>query len=90
MAIMTKMRDNMPAILIGLVVMFLITIVFDWGMNYLGLTTGGQDPVIGIINGKEIKFSEFNKVVEQARENQKAQTGQDIEDDQLAAFRDQV
>lgn len=90
MAIMTKMRDNMPAILIGLVVMFLITIVFDWGMNYLGLTTGGQDPVIGKINGKEIKFSEFNKVVDQAKENQKAQTGQDIEDDQFAAFRDQV
>ncbi len=90
MAVMTKMRDNMPAILIGLVVMFLITIIFDWGMNYLGLTTGGQDPIVGNINGKEIKFSEFNKIVDQARENQKAQTGQDIEDEQLSIFRDQV
>lgn len=90
MAIMTKMRDNMPAILIGLVVMFLITIIFDWGMNYLGLKTGGQDPVIGKINGKEIKYTEFNQVIDRARENQKAQSGQDIEDDQLPAFRDQV
>lgn len=90
MAIMTKMRDNMPAILIGLVVMFLITIIFDWGMNYLGLTTERQDPVIGIINGREIKFLEFNKIIDQARENQKAQSGQDIEDEQLPAFRDQV
>lgn len=90
MAIMTKMRDNMPAILIGLVVMFLITIIFDWGMNYLGLSTGGQDPVIGKINDKEVKYSEFNKIVDQARENQKAQSGQDIEDDQMAMFRDQV
>lgn len=90
MAIMTKMRDNMPAILIGLVVMFLITIVFDWGMNYLGLTSERNDPVIGIVNGKKIKYTEFNKIVDQARENQKAQSGQDIEDDQLPMFRDQV
>ncbi len=90
MAIMTKMRDNMPAILIGLVVMFLITIVFDWGMNYLGLTSQRNDPVVGIVNGKEIKYTEFNKIVDQARENQKAQSGQDIEDDQLPMFRDQV
>ncbi len=90
MAIMTKMRDNMPAILIGLVVMFLITIVFDWGMNYLGLSSDRFDPVIGIINGKEIKYSEFNELVDRARENQKAQSGQDIEDDQLPMFRDQV
>ncbi len=90
MAIMTKMRDNMPAILIGLVVMFLITIIFDWGMNYLGLTSQRQDPIVGIINDKEIKFSEFNQIVDRARENQKAQSGQDIEDDQLATFRDQV
>ncbi|MEJ5306398.1 MAG: peptidylprolyl isomerase [Ignavibacteria bacterium] len=90
MAIMTKMRDNMPAILIGLVVMFLITIVFDWGMNYLGLTSQRNDPVIGSVNGREIKYLEFNKIVDQARENQKAQSGQDIEDDQLPMFRDQV
>jgi parvulin-like peptidyl-prolyl isomerase len=90
MAIMTKMRDNMPAILIGLVVMFLITIVFDWGMNYLGLTSQKNDPVVGVVNGKEIKYTEFNKIVDQARENQKAQSGQDIEDDQLPMFRDQV
>lgn len=90
MAIMTKMRDNMPAILIGLVIMFLITIVFDWGMNYLGLTGSRQNPIIGKVNDHKITYTEFNDIVEKARENQKAQTGQDIEDDQLPAFRDQV
>lgn len=90
MAIMTKMRDNMPVILIGLVVVFLITIIFDWGMGYLGLDTGRQNPVIGEINGKEITYLEFNQLVERARENQKAQSGQDIEDDQFETFRQQV
>lgn len=87
---MTKMRDNMPVILIGLVVVFLITIIFDWGMGYLGLDTGRQNPVIGAINGKEITYLEFNQLVERARENQKAQSGQDIEDDQFETFRQQV
>lgn len=87
---MTKMRDNMPVILIGLVVVFLITIIFDWGMGYLGLDTGRQNPVIGEINGKEITYLEFNQLVERARENQKAQSGQDIEDDQFETFRQQV
>lgn len=90
MAIMTKMRDNMPAILIGLVVMFLITIIFDWGMNYLGLRSERNNPVIGKVNDKEITYTEFNQIVDRARENQKAQSGQDIDDDQLPAFRDQV
>lgn len=90
MGIMTKMRDNMPVILIGLVVVFLITIIFDWGMGYLGLDTGRQNPVIGEINGKEITYLEFNQLVERARENQKAQSGQDIEDDQFETFRQQV
>jgi parvulin-like peptidyl-prolyl isomerase len=90
MAIMTKMRDNMPAILIGLVVVFVITIIFDWGMGYLGLDTGRQNPVIGEINGREITYFEFNQLVERARENQKAQSGQDIEDDQFETFRQQV
>ncbi|MBU2584050.1 MAG: peptidylprolyl isomerase [Bacteroidetes bacterium] len=80
----------MPVILIGLVVVFLITIIFDWGMGYLGLDTGRQNPVIGEINGKEITYLEFNQLVERARENQKAQSGQDIEDDQFETFRQQV
>ncbi|MCX8010119.1 MAG: SurA N-terminal domain-containing protein, partial [Ignavibacteria bacterium] len=90
MAIMTKMRDSMPVILFALVILFLITIVFDWGMNYLGLRSQGQNPVIATVNGRDITYQEFNQIVDRARENQKAQTGKDIEEDQIESFRQQV
>ena len=52
MPIMTRMRDSMPVILFGLLIAFLITIVFEWGMDYLGIRAEGQD-TIGTINGKQ-------------------------------------
>ena len=52
MGLMTKMRDNMHYVLIILVLAFVGTIVFDWGMNYLGSKgIGGPTGVIGKING---------------------------------------
>lgn len=32
--IMNKMRDKMPLIIIILIIAFLATIVFEWGINY--------------------------------------------------------
>jgi peptidyl-prolyl cis-trans isomerase D len=90
MALMTKMRDNMPAILILLVVAFLITIVFEWGMNYLGIKGGGRHDYVGIIDGKKISYQEFSDMVKRAADNQKQQTGQDPDDDMLRQIRDQV
>ncbi|MDE3056798.1 MAG: peptidylprolyl isomerase [Bacteroidota bacterium] len=90
MAIMNKMRDNMPAILIGLVLAFLVTIVFEWGMNYLGIKGGGRRDYVGIIDGKKISYQEFSDLVKRASDSQKQQTGQDPDDDMLRQIRDQV
>ena len=59
MPIMTRMRDSMPLILFGLLVAFLITIVFEWGMDYLGIR-GGQQDFVGKVNGKKITYREFS------------------------------
>ena len=58
MPIMTRMRDSMPYVLFGLLIAFLITIIFEWGMDYLGLSSGRSDEV-GIVNGKKITYKEF-------------------------------
>jgi peptidyl-prolyl cis-trans isomerase D len=89
MAIMTRMRDSMPVILIGLVVAFLLTIVFEWGMDYLGLSSQRYDHV-GKINGRVVTFQEFTELVRQASENQKAQTNIEPDESQLEQIRDQV
>lgn len=89
MPIMTRMRDSMPVILFGLLIAFLITIVFEWGMDYLGLSAGRTD-TIGTVNGKKITYKEFTDVVRNFSENQKAQTGVEPDETQLKQIRDQV
>ncbi|HTR81704.1 MAG TPA: peptidylprolyl isomerase [Bacteroidota bacterium] len=89
MPIMTRMRDNMPVILIGLVVMFVVMIVFEWGMDYLGIRSGRRD-YVGIIDGKKITYQEFSDLVKRAADSQKKQTGQDPDDDTYRQIRDQV
>lgn len=89
MGLMTKLRDKTHIILIILVVAFLITIVFEWGMNYLGLRSG-QVTEFGSVNGKEIDYKEFESQVQFATEQQKQQTGEDPDESTIQMIRDQV
>lgn len=89
MPIMTRMRESMPVILFGLLIAFLITIIFEWGMDYLGLS-GGQQSVVGEVNGKKITYQEFNELVRQASESQKQRTGVEPDDNQQKQLRQQV
>ena len=59
MPVMTRMRDSMPVILFGLLIAFLITIIFEWGMDYLGLRSGPSD-VVGMVNDKKITYQQFS------------------------------
>ncbi|MBW7887971.1 MAG: peptidylprolyl isomerase, partial [Bacteroidetes bacterium] len=89
MAIMNRMRDNMPAILIGLVVVFLITIIFEWGMDYLGMRRGPGD-IVGIIEGKKITYPEFSELVRKQLEQYKQNSGKDADDATVRQVREQI
>lgn len=89
MPIMTRMRDSMPVILFGLLIAFLITIVFEWGMDYLGIR-GGQQDVIGTINGKKVSYKEFSELLKTLSDNAKAQTGQEPDEAMTRQLRDQA
>lgn len=85
---MTKMRDNMPVILIGLVIIFIITIVFEWGMDYLGMSRVSD--TIGVIEGKKISYQEFSELVRQQAEQYKQQTKQEPDEALMRQIREQV
>lgn len=88
MGMMAKMRTLAPAFILtvgGLFVLFMV--ISD--SNVLE-ALGGYSQNVGSVNGREISYQEFNTFVERARENQKAQTGQDIDEEGIDAFRDQV
>lgn len=89
MPIMTRMRDSMPVILFGLLIAFLVMIVFEWGMDYLGLRSGRGD-VIGSINGKKITYREFSELLKNYTDMQRKQDGSELSEAQLKQARDQV
>lgn len=87
--IMNKMRDKMPIIIIALIVCFLAMIVFEWGMNFLGMNN--QNFVFAKINGQEIKYEQFNQMVEQqAQQMMQQNNGKNLDDAQYQQVRDQV
>jgi len=89
MPIMTRMRDNMPLILFLLLIAFLVTIVFEWGMDYLGLR-GRRSDEIGAVNGKVITGKEFSELLRNYTQMQKNQSGADLTEDQIEQLHDQV
>ena len=83
MPIMTRMRDSMPLILFGLLIAFLITIIFEWGMDYIGMRGGTRADTVGKINGKKISYKEFSDILKNITDNQKPQGGGEIDEEQM-------
>ena len=50
--IMNKMRDKMPLMMMILLISFLVYIIFEWGMGYLGM--GGKTDAFGKINSRSL------------------------------------
>jgi parvulin-like peptidyl-prolyl isomerase len=88
MAMMAKMRDLAPAFIITVGVLFVLFMVIS-DSNVLE-AFGGRTNNIASINGTDITYQDFMTYIDRARENQKAQTGQDIDEENMEQFRDQV
>jgi len=89
MGLMNRMRDKTHIILIILVLAFLATIVFDWGMGVLGLKRD-QISELGYVNGEAITYQEFESQVQFAVEQQKQQSGQEPDEAMVEMIRNQV
>jgi len=81
----------MPAILIGLAILFVAMIVFEWGM---GITNRGNrqyaSTAVGKINGEEITYQQFEKVLQNMVDQYKSSSKQDPDDQTMDQLRDQV
>jgi len=88
--IMNKMRDKMPLIIIILIIAFLGTIIFEWGMNYLGLR-GAQQVVFGKVNGVELQYKEYESMLQRQVEQTKEQNkGKEIDEQTYQQLKEQV
>ena len=88
MAVMEKMRDYTKLFLIFLVVAFVGTIIFDWGMDVTGMKS--RNTTIAEVNGKDISVQAFSQLYEQELDNMRRRTGSDPSEGQLDFVRNQV
>lgn len=88
MALMDKMRNYTKALLVLLVFAFVGTIIFDWGMDYVGLKQ--KTGVISTVNGTDISIEQFDRAFQFELDNYRQRTGNEPEDSQLDYLRDQV
>ncbi len=81
----------MPAILVGLAVLFIAMIVFEWGMDITGRQSRQYTSnVVGKVNGEEISYPQFQKILDNAVDEYKTNSKQDPDDQMMAQLRDQV
>ncbi len=87
--VMNKLRDSMPYIIIFLIVAFLGTIIFEWGMNYLGMRN--ERVVFAKINGEEISDKEYRQELDNTVEQMRQQNqGKDIDEATMTQLKEQV
>ena len=91
MALMTSIRNNLTKLFAALAVLFILFILFDWGMDLPSLRFGKRSgDVIGFVNGKKIGYRDFAELVRRATESQKQQSGSDPDDAAERQIRNQV
>ncbi len=87
--VMTKMRESAKWLFILLIVAFVITIVFEWGMDFTGMQSRPNE--IGRIDGKPITLKEYERLYKVYIDNYRQQVkGIEIDDALEARIRDQV
>ncbi len=88
MAMMAKMRSLAPAFILTVGALFVLFMIIS-DSNVLQVF-GSRTNNVGSINGEPITYAEFAKVLDRQRESQKQQTGQDVDEERMDQFRDQV
>ncbi len=88
MGMMQKMRSLTPVFIIGVGGLFILFMVLS---DTRVLEVLGQSKnVVGSVNGEKITYEEYNKAIENMREQIKNQYGQDVDEDRIDILREQA
>lgn len=71
--VMSTLRENTKWIMLVLTVAFAGWLVFDWVQSRQAGAAGGANPVVGVVAGEQIRYTEWNRYLnqqlDQARQN---------------------
>ena len=88
MGMMAQMRSMASWFIITVGVLFVAFMVLSDSKCSESASRGNNN--VGEINGKAVTYQEFSSLVEQYRKNQVQQSGQEVPETQMDAFRDRV
>jgi peptidyl-prolyl cis-trans isomerase D len=88
MGTMSRMRSLAPWFMITVGGLFILFMVFS-DSRFLDFAKN-QKQNVGSVDGEAITYQEFNSTVEQYKKNQEQQSGQQITEEQMDYFRDQI
>lgn len=88
--VMRSLRENTKWIMLILTVAFVGWLVFDWVQS--GQRGGGQgaNPVVGTVNGREIRYSEWNRHLQEYLQQVRAQASGTPTDERMNEAREQA
>ena len=92
MPLMTKMREKLSLVFGIFAAVFIIYIVLDWGMDISGRKSAKMQKgeIIGVVNGENITYQEFNAQQERSILMFKEQYKADPDENQLSQIREEV
>jgi peptidyl-prolyl cis-trans isomerase D len=86
---MTKLREYSKIGIVILALAFIGLMVFDWGMDYLGLRQ--RSNVVGKVNGQRLTYEMFSKSYQQMYQTERQRNSdRELKEEQLEAIREQV
>lgn len=88
MAMMAKMRSLAPAFIITIGGIFILFMVLS--DSRVVEIFGQRRNVVGSVNGEDITYQQYNAALERFKQQQREQTGRDIDEENMDAFNDQV
>lgn len=88
--VMTAMRQNTKWIMLILTVAFVGWLVFDWVASRDQGAATGPNPVVAVVNGTEIRYSQWSQLLEAQLNIARQQTGGRLTDEQVRDVREQT
>lgn len=88
MGMMAKMRSLAPWFILGVGGLFVLFMILS--DSKIGDMISQRSNAIGEVNGEEITYQEYSQLVEQYRQLQVQQTGQELAENQMEFLRDNV
>jgi len=88
--VMNRMRQQTHIVLWLLVFAFVGTIIFDWGMDLVGMKSPVQKGVLGKVNGQEITYQAFFQQMQNEYVRYQQQNGSAPEEPYMRQVREQL